>query len=65
MSLLLLYVDDIVFAGDQRAMEHFQKAIEKRFKTKIRESAKEFIGIEMQQQKHSVTIRQQKHRGSS
>ena len=59
--VLLLYVDDIVFVGEQRAMEHFQKAIQKRFKIKIRESAREFIGIEMQQQKHSVTIHQQKH----
>ena len=42
-------------------MEHFQKTIQKRFKIKIRESAREFIGIQMQQQKHSVAIHQQKH----
>ena len=34
--VLLLYGNDIVFVDDQRAMEHFQKAIQKRFKIKIR-----------------------------
>ena len=51
-------MDYIVLVGDLPAMEHF-KIIQKLSYTKTGESAREFIDLEVHQEKQSVTIHQQ------
>ena len=60
--VLIVCVDDILFAGRERWTKHFQEEIKREFKVKSKSVAEEFIGISLKQnvEKHTVHLHQAK-----
>ena len=47
--LPIVYVDDIVFGGNQGHTTRFKEAIQNEFKVKIKQTAEEFIAVQLVQ----------------
>ena len=60
--LLLLYVDDILVRGNNKAADWFMKRVEQSFKMKHEPLANEYIGLNLDQTRHKdeVIIHQRK-----
>ena len=54
--LLLLYVDDILFSGDQEQTSQFKTALVRNFKTKTKQTAEDFIGLQIKQVVNDNTV---------
>lgn len=59
--MVILYVDDVLFTGVTLRVENFKSAISKKFKVKMSDDPKEFIGVEVKRQSNEVLLAQPKH----
>ena len=61
--ILILYVDDILFSGQEKELIRFKNSMQQQFKLKSKDIAEDYVGIQMTQDKKggSVYLHQKKH----
>ena len=57
----LLYVDDAVYCGDKELIADLEKRLNQKFKLKMREQAKVFIGVTLERTDNAILMHQNSH----
>lgn len=55
--IVLIYVDDVLWCGDQGESDRFQRFLEDKYKLKVEDSVIDFLGIQIDQSPDGTSIR--------